>query len=61
MNEIKKYRCKIHNIVSTRKGIRKHLGEHHTRNEFAKIEEKIAIIDDKPTLQKGIWTREVFE
>jgi hypothetical protein len=49
---IKKYICKIHNLVTTRKGIRNHLGKEHTRNKYKNSE----LINGQ-----GVWSREEFK
>jgi len=51
---IKKYKCLVHKIVTSRKGLRKHIGQEHARNKFKNSE-----VDSKGN--GGVWTREVFE
>ena len=46
INPIKKFMCKQHKLVTSRKGLRKHIYEKHARNEFTK--------------EEGIWHSEEF-
>jgi len=49
---IVKYKCELHNLVTTRQGMRKHLGESHARDNFKSLEK-----DEKG---RGVWSREDF-
>jgi hypothetical protein len=37
---IKKYICKYHNLITSRKSMRKHLRDYHARNDFISLEDK---------------------
>ena len=50
---ITKYICRRHNLVTTRKGMRKHIAAEHARNKFKALE-----FTDLNA--NGVWQREEF-
>lgn len=53
MSEIIKFKCIFHNVITSRKAFRKHIGEEHARNKFKSIE----LTEDN---KNGVWTRDIF-
>jgi len=52
MNDIVIYVCRVHGLMTSRGGMRKHLGEHHARNKFKSLK-----MNDK---FEGVWYTKKF-